>query len=367
MKKRKYDILFAFLLLCFLLHFAFYPLGIIKDQPLSGYYKLPEKVEFSAENYFSRKYQDSTEKHIKYTFGLFPGFTRIHHQIEYSFFDRLHVADVHIGSKGYLFRYCEGCITGRTYDSIALNSYLNKYLLLQDSLKAAGKNIVWVIAPDKNIVYSEYLPASAKAPDKVYGFYWDLQKAFKKKGIAFIDFNELAFREKNTYPYQVYNKGGVHWTNAYAARCFDSVCSYLGQKTSIKIRNTIVFNKVEHPWDPDIDMEAAANLLLPLEQNGLYLSEISSVSNAKNKKILLIGDSFAHAWIWTKWYKNCFHQDSEFWYYNREANTLDNTFKRNVDHKDARKAIAGFDTFVIVFSAANAENLDYDFINDLYP
>lgn len=358
--------MFGFLLLCFLFHFAFSPLKIIKDQPLSGYYEVPDTVELTVSNYFSRKYQDSAEKYIRHRFGLFPGFTRIHHQVEYSFFNRIHVKDVHIGEHGYLFRYCEGCITNKTFDSLQLENYLNKYLRLQDSLKAAGKNIVWVIAPDKNIVFSEYLHNDLEHPDEIYAYYWSLKKAFKRKKIAFIDFNEVAFREKNKYPFEVFNKGGVHWTNAYAARCFDSVCAYLGQKTSIRTENTISYKKVEHPWDPDIDMEAAANLLLPLEQDSLYLAEISSRSNAKNKKLLLIGDSFAHAWTWNKWYERCFHSRSEFWYYNREAHKLDNEFKRKVDHKNMRKVISDFDAFIIVFSAANAEYLDYGFMEDLY-
>lgn len=358
--------MFGFLMLCLLLHFAFKPLNIIKDQDLAGFYKVPVSVEFNADNYFLRKYQDSSDKYINYQFGLFPGFTRIHHQIEYSFFDRIHVKDVHIGQNGYLYRYCEGCITNRTFDSLNLERYLDKYLIIQDSLKACGKNIVWLIAPDKNIVFSEYLPLKLQHDDEVYSFYWTLQKAFKRKRIEFIDFNELAFREKNKYPYEVFNKGGVHWTNAYATRCFDSVCLYLASKTKIQIKNAISIKKVEHPWGPDIDMEEAANLLLPLQQDRLYLADMTSESNSKNKKLLLIGDSFAHSWTWTKYFANCFHPQSKFWYYNREVCTLENTFIRNVDHRSMRRTTSEFDTFIIIFNAANAEYLDYGFIDDMF-
>ena len=281
MKQKKYNIMFGFIIFVMLFHFAFKPLYIIKDKELAGFYKVPEKVEFNSENYFSRKFQDSLEKSINYQFGLFPGFTRIHHQIEYSIFNRIHVKDVHIGQNGYLYRYCEGCITNRTFDSVYLDKYLDKYLIVQDSLKAAGKNIVWIIAPDKNIVFSEFLPRDLKHGVEVYSFYWTLQKAFKRKGINYIDFNEMAFREKKKYPYEVFNKGGVHWTNAYATRCFDSVSNYLGLNTPIKIKNRIINKKVEHPWGPDIDMEEAANLLIPLQQDRLFLADMTSESNSK--------------------------------------------------------------------------------------
>ncbi len=365
MQNRKYNILFGILLFCMVIHFAFKPLNLIKDKELAGFYIAPENVALNAENYFSGKFQDSTEKSINYQFGLFPGFTRIHHQIEYSFFNRIHVKDVHIGKNGYLYRYCVGCITEKTFDSLYLEKYLDKYLLLQDSLKTVGKNIVWIIAPDKNIVFSEYLPSNLKQGDKVYAYYWTLQKAFKRKGIDFIDFNELAFREKNKYPYAVFNKGGVHWTNAYAARCFDSVCKYLEKRTDIKIKNTITNRKVEHPWGPDIDMEEAANLLLPLQQDRLYLSDVVSESNSKNKKLLLVGDSFAHMWTWTKYYQNCFDSQSEFWYYNREINTLANIHKRMVKHEAVAQNIKDVDLIIIVFNAANAEYLDYGFVEDV--
>ena len=358
--------MFGFLMLCLLLHVAFKPLNIIKDKDLSGYYSVPANIEWNLEDYFSGKYQDSSEKYINYKYGLFPGFTRIHHQIEYSFFNRIHVKDVHIGQNGYLYRYCVGCITTRTFDSLNLEKYLNKYLVIQDSLKACGKNMVWLIAPDKNIVFSEYLPLALKHDAEVYSYYWTLQKAFKRKGIEFIDFNELAFREKNKYPYEVFNKGGVHWTNAYATRCFDSLSVYLSLKTNIKIKNTISLKKVENPWGPDIDMEEAANLLLPLQQDKLFLADMISESNSKSKKLLLIGDSFAHSWTWTKYFTNCFHPKSEFWYYNREVNSLENTFIRNVDHKNTRKTSSEFDTFIIIFNAANAEYLDYGFVDDMY-
>src|SRR3954463_11225128 len=116
MRKRKADIFFWFLLACLLLHLLFSPLGIIKDQPLSGFFQLPLKVEFSTENYLSRSFQDSTEKYLNYKMGLKPGFTRIHHQLEYSLFNHLHAYDVHAGNDGYLFRYCKGCISDGSFD-----------------------------------------------------------------------------------------------------------------------------------------------------------------------------------------------------------------------------------------------------------
>ena len=141
---------------------------------------------------------------------------------------------------------------------------------------------------------------------------------------------------------------------------------YLSLKTNIKIKNTISLKKVENPWGPDIDMEEAANLLLPLQQDKLFLADMISESNSKSKKLLLIGDSFAHSWTWTKYFTNCFHPKSKFLYYNREVNTLENTFIRNVDHKNTRKTSSEFDTFIIIFNAANAEYLDYGFVDDLY-
>lgn len=366
MQKRKYNILFFFLLLCMVFHLAFSPLHIIKDLPLEGYYKPAEKVELNFSNYFSRKYQDSTEKNLNYDFGLFPGFTRIHHQIEYSFFDHVSVQDVHKGKNGYLMRYCKGCMSSSTFLTKDIEQFVNRYLVIRDSLKAAGKNIVWVIAPDKNSVYSEFLPDEAPHIDESIGFYSDLKTIFSEKKIDVIDFNEMALKEKEKYPFPVFYKGGIHWTRSYAARCFDSLCHYLSAKTRISIQNTIKDSIVKRPWGPDIDIERSANLLKPIDEGIVYSSSIISQSNAKDKKILIIGDSFCHAWIWNNWFKKCFDPGSEFWYYNREVNTINGIFKKNVDHKNARAEIAKFDTFVIVFSSANAEYLDYGFMKDFY-
>jgi hypothetical protein len=331
-----------------------------------GYYEKPSSTAFTLNNYFSRNYQDSTEKNIKYKFGLFPGFTRIHRQIEYSFFNKIHVQDVYKGENGYLFRYSLTSITDKKFEPSALDHYLETYSKLSDSLKAAGKNIVWIIAPDKNIVFSEYL--SVPHPAEINGYYWSFKTAIKKKKLPVIDFNELAYREKNRYPFAVSGKGGVHWTQPYAARCFDSLCNYLSAHTSISINNTINYKRTKNPWDPDYDIEQSANLLIPLEgKENCYFADIVSKTNAKNKKALLVGDSFCHAWLWNNWMKNPFGPGSEFWYYNREreAYSFGNTFIKKLDHKNVRDYIRNFDTFIIVFSAANMEMLDYGFINDI--
>lgn len=365
--KNRYNILFFVLFfLCLCVHFLFAPLHIIKDRPLEGYYKTNDSIHFSPEAYFTHSYQDSTEKYIDYKFGLFPGFTRIHHQMEYSLFGKVNVRDVHRGKDGYLFRYVDGYFDKKTYEANKLKTYIGQYARFSDSLKAAGKNVIWVIAPDKNIVYSEFLGDSVKHGAQINNFYYDLKAAFSQQHLPFLDFNAVALSEKNKYPYAVCNKGGVHWTQAYSARCFDSLCAYLRQNSSIAINNTITLKKVNTPWGPDIDIEAAANLLAPLEKGNNYFADLTSASNAKNKKLLLIGDSFCHAWAWNQWLQSCFDPGSEFWYYNREAHQLDDSYLRDLDHQHVRDEVKGFDTFIILFSAGNVEMLDYGFVGEVY-
>lgn len=367
MKKNMHNILFfALFFLCFCTHFLFAPLHLIKDKPLEGYYRKNDSVRFSMKDYFLRRFQDSTDAYINYSFGLFPAFTRIHHQLRYSLFNELNVRDVHPGKNGYLFRYVDGYFSERTFEAARLETYIRRYSAFSDSLKAAGKNVIWVIAPDKNIVYSEYLADNIRHTDKINGFYQALKAAFSNAHIPCLDFNAAAIAEKNRYPFAVCNKGGVHWTQAYSARCFDSLCIYLGKTSGIAISNTITTEKKNNPWVPDIDIEAAANLLAPLERGHNYFSGITSQSNAKNKKLLLIGDSFCHAWAWNGWLQQCFDPASEFWYYNREAHRLDDTFVRSLDHKHTRSTVSGFDTFIILFSAGNVEQLDYGFMEDVY-
>lgn len=321
---------------------------------------------FGWKDYFSRGYQDSTEKYINYQFGLFPGFTRIHHQLEYSLFGKINVHDVHKGENGYLMRYCEGCISDRTFERNRLKNYFDKYTRFSDSLMKAGKNIVWLIAPDKNIVFSEYLPFSLHHSVIINGFYWDLKQALNMNKVDYIDFNEAAFRDRNRYPFAVINKGGVHWTQSYSARCFDSLCKYWSGKTNIQISNTFEDNQRKTAWQPDMDIEAAANLLAPLDKDNLYYTEVKSTSNAHLKKVLLIGDSFCHMWAWNRWLQKNVHPESEFWYYNRDLNTIEGTKKGEVAHTHARQVIEKFDTFIILFSAANSEQLDYGFLEDVY-
>lgn len=364
--KKVYNILTGFLILCMIFHFAFSPLHWIRDKELDGYYKVPEDTKFTVTGYLSRAFQDSTDKYLNYRFGLFPGFTRIHHQIEYSLFGNIQVQDVHRGKNGYLFRYYPNYFAGRHFAEGVTDAYADRYARFKDSLKAAGKNVIWIFTPDKNIVFREQLPDSLSGVSQQNRFYAQLKNSFDKKHIEYIDFNEQAINDKNKYPFAVINKGGVHWTSSYAARCYDSLCRYWKRTMDISISNTFTDKPQRNPWGPDIDIEYAANLLVPLEKENIFFTTVASQSNAKDKKILLIGDSFMHVWMWNSWVKECFSSESEFWYYNREANQLDNTLKRTLDHKNVRESISKFDTFVIVYSAANIEQLDYGFMEDVY-
>lgn len=369
MRGFKYNILFLILFLFLVLHFLFNPLQIIKDSALNGYFEKPIETEFSLKNYFSRTYQDSTEKYLKYNFGLFPGLTRIHNQIEYSLFDKIHVHDVHKGKNGYLHRYVKGYFSNKDFDSYTLNHYFDLLKRFSDSLKASGKIVVWVISPDKSIVYKETLPEEIGSINHPINL---LYESFKKElmngNYNYIDFNELSIKEKNKYLFPVCNKGGIHWTQAYAARCFDSVCSYLNLVQKFNIQNKITYYKTGTVWGPDYDIEYAANLLVPLEKNdSSYLANVKTIISSKDKKLLLIGDSFCHAWMWNKFFAPVFNSESEFWYYNRDATTMTNDkLIRNADKKTIKKYIEKFDVFIINYSAANINMLDYGFLEDVF-
>ena len=335
--------------------------------PLNGYFETPAKPELSVNNYFNKTFQDSTEKYLKYNFGLFPGLTRIHNQLEYSLFNKINLHDVHKGKDGYLHRYVDNYFDGKGYGDNVLNHYMDMLRRLNDTLEASGKKILWVVAPDKSIVYKETLPEGIKLKEPINSYYSEFEQAIRKNKINFIDFNTLAIAEKNKYPFPPVTKGGIHWTQAYAARCFDSICKFLASISDIKIDNKVNYFVTGNSWDPDYDIEYSANLLFPLERNdSAYMAKITSHGNAKNKNLLLIGDSFCHAWMWSRMFEPCFSSESEFWYYNRDAYKLDNTkIVRNAEKTSIRNYIRKFDVIIIEYSVANLEMLDYGFMNEL--
>lgn len=368
MKTKKYTVMFVVLFLFLVLHLLFYPFQLIKDAPLSGYFQKPSAPEFSAEAYFSKALQDSTENYLKYNFGLFPGLTRIHNQLEYSLFDKLNVHDVYKGKEGYLHRYTKDYFEKKTYGSYTLSHYLDLLKRFSDTLALKGKKVIWVITPDKSIVYKETLPEGIDISQPINGYYEEFKAGLKAGKFNYIDFNELAIAEKNVFPFPVCTKGGVHWTQAYAARCFDSLCKYMAAVSDIKIKNKLEYYETGTVWGPDYDIENAANLLVPLErQDSCYLAKVTTESSASTKKLLLVGDSFCHAWMWNKFFKSGISASSEFWYYNRDATLFDNApIKRNPDNLPINQYIEKFDIVVITFSAGNLYMLDYGFLEDVF-
>jgi hypothetical protein len=368
MKNAVYNVLFVAVILLLLLHLAFSNAEFLRGRPLHGSYQKSAEPRFSPQAYFSLDFQDSTESFVKTNFGFSPPLIRLHHQFEYSVFDRVNVVDVHKGRDGYLFRYAPTYFDGETYVPDTLKNFLKRYAAFGDSMKQKGKKIIWVIAPDKSSVLPEFLPdiIRHRLRSPANSFYADFKDQMLARKFDVLDFNALACNEKTKYPFPVFSRVGVHWAHPYAARCFDSLCNYLSAKGAVDLHTEIHSFPVTIPWEPDLDMESAANLMFPLQKEPFFHATLNCQGQCKQKKVLLIGDSFCYAAMWQGWFASCFSPESEFWYYNREATRINNEPLPALDHSQTHRAVEKFDLIIFLFSAGNLHMLDWGFLKDYH-
>jgi len=339
----------------------------MKERPLNGYFINHSKLPFNCKNWFNGSFQDSLEFYLKDSISLKPTFVRIKNQIDFSLFRQLNVKDVKIGKENYFFRYTKYFVEGGNYQG---DDQLKKNILqlkkVQDSLKKKGKFLVFVIAPDKLWIYNEFLSEPNVLNSKSTEYYDTYINLLKKYNCDYINLNAAFLKLKKTTNYELFAKGGSHWTEYGALFGMDSIANYIKEKTKYNFPQPVLIKKEvdQNPWFHDEDIYNASNLQFNISENGSFIHpKLKSDNVERTTKAILCGDSFCHAICWKEYFANYFHEESTFWYYNRVIHKANNKLIGDVNEKNARIFIEKSDIYIILFSAGNLENFEYGFLN----
>jgi hypothetical protein len=323
--------------------------------------------KFSWQTWFDKSYQDSTEAFLKDSIPLKPTFVRIRNQVDFSFFRKIYVKDSHIGKDDQFFRYTNYFVDGGNYpgDSI-LEKNIKKLKTIQEKLKQKGKTLVYVIAADKLWYYSELLPEGV-LNKKSTRFYDTYLKYLKKYDCDYIDFNQAFLQMKDTVQGALFAKGGYHWTKYGAFIAMDSIVKHIeaSNQYSVEDIKQLNYNINNTISAGDEDMYDACNLQFGTSKSSSFWHPQITFSNKKSKSVAIItGDSFCDAICWNNFFYPFFDTNSTYWYYNREIFAQDNTTIENKNGIIEQKLIEKSDIYIILFSAGNLENFEYNFLDN---
>ncbi len=332
---------------------------------LHGYTGKEEKAPIlGIESILNREWQDSIEDYINSSTRVRPSFVRFKNFFDYELFDLLHVKSVFRGKDNYLFYgtkwYLEG---GDNVGIEKINENVARLKDVQENLMKEGKELLFVIAPEKIFVYSEFLPNHMTLKKGGRFMYNNYKILFKENNINHIDFNDWFLQQKGINKYEMFARGGKHWTHYYAIQALDSIGDKL-RKNGLSIPDFISLEpkQLEYPRAEDIDTWEAANLPFLLEK-GKFAKPVYELSNEEKPKIIFCSDSYINTLAWSSILREIYNNKSQYWYYNKEMYDFNLNMKGAPSQDEFNKIEKDIEVYVIITSVGNIAMFDYGFLN----
>src|SRR5688572_27874255 len=342
-------------LLTIIMAFLFMPLmqenfNLSKVRPLQGDY-LPEKdIRFTQEGWFSKKFQEQKEKHIKDHFGYHNTYVRLRNQIYFSLFNKAMANGIVIGKKNYLY---EHAYIDAYYgsDFIGVDSMRKKMLMVDyvaDTLRKINKSLILVFTPGKGAYYSEFIPDHMKQQQGITNL--EVVTALSKElDVPYINFHSWFIEQKNKSTYPLMARYGIHWSQYGSMVAWDSVHRYIEKIHGIDIPN-LRWEKLNQrmAFGTDMDIENGMNLLFGLKPEIMAYPEMLMNDTIGNTKpsVLVIGDSF----YWQVYGAGVsqLYKRSDFWYYFKSAHSPRYDHGKPIEEVDIMDEIKQHDVIIVM-------------------
>lgn len=344
----------------------------IQLKPLGGSFSNQTTLPtFTWREWLAGNFQEASGKYIEEHIGFRSTFIRVRNQVDFSFFKKSNAVTTIVGKDNYLFsdRYIYSALGNNFVGEEKIKMNVQKARLLQDELKKKNIDIVYVIAPGKGFYYPEYIPEEFKKNKADKTNYEYFVKFMKEQKINFVDFNQYFMDQKSKSAYCLYPKTGIHWSCYGGTLAGDSVVRYIEKLRNIDMPD-IIFDSLEissESRSTDNDILQSLNLFFDVPNPPLvYVNLKFENANEKQKPdVLTIGDSF----YWNIFNQNIPHnlfKTSEFWYYSRQAFTVDCWNHVPVESFNFREKVLTRDVIVIIQSESNLDDFGFGFIDRAY-
>ncbi len=341
---------------------------------LEGYTPENSKVEFNFQNLKDGSYQKYLEQYAKENCGFREIFIRCYNQVLYSTFHQISNNNIIEGKNQELFlrMYTEEA-TGKNFrenfssvDSAQAIAEKNieKTLILMDSLKRNGTQVLMVFAPAKTDIYPEMLPEDLQRQMTTFSIRDYYIQLARQNQIPCIDFVSIFKEMAKESPYPVYTKAGTHWAQHTIPYVADTILRKIEDVLQRKMPQIayIDSNICTHYTDADKELENQMNLLFPFRKQALPnpIFELKDINSKTKPKLLVVGDSYFIA-LHHSCFSDCFSQ-VDYWKYNREIYSSNPSYSGEVQFFPAKyKVISQADLVLFIFTTVSAYNYLYGF------
>ena len=372
---RKFRVKYDWVLFGLLMVFLFLALfqkwtGLFPIRPLGGVIEPTPKPELTLENYRNMQYQRQLEAYISENFGLREPVIRTYNQYLWTTYHKTYCSYIEPGKKGWLyyksavsdyygkellghFKTTEDAITRAETELANMNK-------LRQVLKGYGIEFLAFIAPDKALVYPEYLPrhdADTTTPNMADYF----DRRMTETGFPHINMTSWFIAMRDTVPFPLFPKADSHWEYT-AIYGYDSLFRFMNTLGGPQFPTLHIGPPETYISDKVIGDESVLNLLFRVRGNNVkYKSEITVEADASQRKprVLFVGDSFI--WSIVNLPVRELLDEMEIWYYNNSA--VIGFDKTKVDLKDINRLRHILKADYVVFYASGHQwwNATFDF------
>lgn len=350
------------LLLLMLSPLVQFSVRLFEENPLNGHFEQIEKPDLNKKSWLSGDYQNQYKTYFKEQVGFSNFLVRLHNQIHFDLFKQVNTKDVVVGKNNVLY-------DGRHINALQGKDFLGTKLIhknvvqlrnVTDSLKANGKQILIVLAPNKARYFRDEVPTTKKIAGPTN--YESYLTYFNQFNIAYLDFNEWFLQQKTKQSINLIPKYGIHWSEYSATFVEDSIINYCNQYFGYQLPhyriNKLVSTKT--PSDLDYDLGKSLNLFSkPSDENYNYPQK--DIISGQKKKLLAVGDSYFKMLYLTGFTKDIFDSDG-LWYYNREV------LKEGLPEKKPRplkEVLPETDIVIIMLTEWNLYRLGFGIIEEI--
>ncbi|MCU0428760.1 MAG: hypothetical protein MUF42_02200 [Cytophagaceae bacterium] len=356
-----------------ILVFIFVPIlqqssGLVPVEDLYGAYEKAKKPTCTLDSLYKGAYQNSIEKWCNENFGFRNTLVRFHNQLGFWLYKKSYTNNVTVGKEDYLFDISYiNAYTGADYaGEEELRNRVSIAKKLQDSLRAHGIQLLFVLAPGKASFFPEYIP-DKYLNNRIPGNYETIRKLFLEKEINHIDFRKWFAEKKATSPYPLFPKCGIHWSVYGATLAADSMLRKIEQLTDtplnrMTIDSIMVSNQLR---EVDQDVGKGMNLLWEINSYPMAYPVVSYSTLEKKLKVLTVADSY----YWTMPlldFKDKVFEKNNFLYYNKQLYVNNGGDPYSEEKINRARLILGHDVIIVMATDANLGAFGWNFFENTY-
>lgn len=341
-------------------------------EPLNGSFNNLENPYWSAQDWFEGKYQTEQQDYLNQSIGFRSFLVRLYNQLHYTLYSQARANGVVVGKDDYLYEenYINTYLGKDFIGEDKIIEKVEKLRIISDTLKNKGIDLIVLLAPGKGSFYPEFIPENYHPTNRTTTNYEIYQKEISKAGIHLLDFHTWFRKMKNTSPYPLFPKTGIHWSKYGEILAADSIFKYINSIQEEKKIPQLLIGDIEASIkmrDTDDDIEKGMNLLFEIDDlpMGYAHFQTQNTKHLKKAKVLTVADSYYWGMFNWGFSKNVFNK-GQFWFYNKQIYPDSYTTSVNVDDINIIEEVEKNDVVVLLSTDANLCKFAFGFIDQLH-